>query len=375
MDRQVLTSIKMQHFSLWEKLRQKRAPLAFTLEITARCNNKCRHCYINLPAEDPQAKSEELTLNEILSIAQQACDMGAFWCLITGGEPLLRSDFPDIYLGLKRKGFLISIFTNATLIQDRHVELFKQYPPRNMEVTVYGVTQATYETVTRREGSFGAFQRGLQRLLDNRVPVHLKGMALRSNQHELPQIAGFCRGHTRDYYRWDPFLNLRYDRNRQRNVEIIAERLTPEEIVALEQSDPERFPAIQKECDSRVHEEIGHHGCDHLLRCGAGKEHFAVSYNGLFRLCESLWAPGTTYDLRKGNLKQAWNEFVPQVRDLRSHNAAYLETCQTCPIIELCLSCPAHNDLETGQMDGETPYFCAVAHARAKMLETASGQK
>ena len=39
-----------------------------------------------------------------------------------------------------------------------------------------------------------------------------------------------------------------------------------------------------------------------------------------------------------------------------------------CPIFNLCLSCPGHTHLETGEMDGEAPYFCEVAHARARML-------
>ncbi len=177
---------------MWDRLAQKRTPLSVTLEITARCNNKCRHCYINLPASDSQAKAEELSLDQILCIAGQAVEMGAMWCLVTGGEPLLRPDFAEIYLGLKRKGLLVGVFTNATLIQEQHIRLFKRYPPRDLEVTVYGITQATYEAVTCRTGSFADFQRGLQLLLKNGVPVRLKAMALRSNLHELTQIADFA---------------------------------------------------------------------------------------------------------------------------------------------------------------------------------------
>ncbi|MGO9567956.1 MAG: hypothetical protein ACLP5H_10480, partial [Desulfomonilaceae bacterium] len=92
-------------------------------------------------------------------------------------------------------------------------------------------------------------------------------------------------------------------------------------------------------------------------------------------LCDSLWAPGTTYDLRNGALRQAWFDVVPRVRDLRSRNHAFLQSCRVCPIINLCLSCPAHVYLETGEMDRETPYFCAVAHARAGMLEKSKRHK
>ncbi len=365
----LIDKLELGKLPVWERLKQKGAPFSFNLEITARCNNNCRHCFINLPAGDSQARGEELSPDEILRIAGQAVEMGAVWCLITGGEPFLRPDFPDIYLALKRKGLLVGVFTNATLIQEHHVDLFKRYPPRDLEVTVYGVTEATYEAVTLHTGSFAAFQRGLYLLLENRVPVRLKAMALRSNLHELPQIADFCRQHTQGYYRFDPLLHLRYDRDPRRNDHIRAERLTPEEIVALEQSDPERFPALQKNCNELILSETDGIACDHLFHCGAGVGEFTVSYNGLFRLCYSLWAPGTTYDLRKGTLAEAWFDVVPRVRDLRTRNPVYLQTCRVCPIVNLCLSCPAHTYLETGEMDGQTPYFCSVAHARARMLE------
>ena len=69
------------------KIADKRVPLDFTLELTARCNNNCAHCYINLPAGDRQAIRNELTLAEISDIADQAVALGTLWCLITGGEP------------------------------------------------------------------------------------------------------------------------------------------------------------------------------------------------------------------------------------------------------------------------------------------------
>ena len=83
---------------MYKKLHGVRLPLEGHLDLTYRCNNNCRHCYINLPANDKEAKGKELSLEEISAIANEAVSMGAVWCLITGGEPLLREDFADIYL-------------------------------------------------------------------------------------------------------------------------------------------------------------------------------------------------------------------------------------------------------------------------------------
>ena len=217
MNKPFVSSIPIQEFPLWDKIKGKRTLVSFDLEITARCNNNCRHCYINLPAHDIAAKENELSFREIKEIVDEAVSMGALWCLITGGEPLLRPDFGKIYLALKKTGLLVSVFTNATLITKEHIELFRHYPPRDIEVTVYGVTQETYECVTRKPGSFDAFMRGLDLLFNSGIKVRLKAMALRSNVAELPQIANFCMEHTKDYFRFDPFLHLRFDQDPLRN--------------------------------------------------------------------------------------------------------------------------------------------------------------
>ena len=363
------TTMEIQDFPLWEKLKQSSAVFSFDLEITARCNHDCRHCYINLPAGDQEARARELTLPEINAIADQAVALGAMWVLVSGGEPLLREDFPEIFLALKKKGLLVSVFTNATLIRDEHIALFRKYPPRDIEITVYGVTAETYERVTRRPGSFAAFTNGLNRLLENGARVRLKAMAIRSNFQELPAIAAFCRAHTKDYFRFDPQLHLRFDRDEGCNTEIRAERLTPEEIVALERADDERLSALQKGCDKLINEGFTHIGCDHLFHCGAGNGSFNVSYDGKFRLCSSLWAPETMYDLRHGTLREAWEQFVLKVRDMRSQRREYLERCRRCTMINLCLWCPAHSWLETGEMDTPVEYFCQVARARAEAIQ------
>jgi radical SAM protein with 4Fe4S-binding SPASM domain len=363
------TSISLSEFSLWEKTRAKRIPLSFELEITARCNNNCRHCYINLPAGDAVAKDKELSFEEIKELVDQAVSMGALWCLITGGEPLLREDFYSIYLHMRKKGLLVSVFTNATLLKEEHVRLFKKHPPRDIEVSVYGATRETYELVTRTPGSYAPFMRGLALLLDNGIKVRLKAMALRSNLHEMPEIARFCRERTTDYFRLDPFLHLRYDGNQERNEEISSERLSPEEIIALERSDPERLEALQKSCSTLLASDSFVPDCNHLFHCGAGNESFSVSYEGLFRLCSSLWHPDCVYDLRKGNLHEAWQTFVLKVRDMRSRRREFLDNCLHCSIADLCMWCPGYAHLETGTMDAFVDYFCHVAHARTALFE------
>ena len=107
----------LSDFPLWKKLEIKRPLYSFDFDLTARCNNNCRHCYINLPAGDVEARrGKELSLEEIDRIAGEAVSLGALWCLLSGGEPLLREDFAKIYLLLKKKGLLVSVFSPMQLL-------------------------------------------------------------------------------------------------------------------------------------------------------------------------------------------------------------------------------------------------------------------
>ena len=252
MSRQFVSSSTLPHFQLWERIGEKRVPLSFTLEVTARCNNDCRHCYVNLPAGDREAKARELTREYIRELAREAVSLGALWCLLTGGEPLLRDDFAEIYLDLKRLGLLVSVFTNACLVTREHLELFRKYPPRDLEVTVYGVTPETYEAVSRgldllrpSAGASTCFWTAASRYASR--PWHSGPTSMNCRK-----IARFCRERTGDYYRFDPLLHIRCDGKAERNEEIKAQRLTPEEIVALERADTERWPALQKKGDKLI---------------------------------------------------------------------------------------------------------------------------
>ncbi|MGA2532343.1 MAG: radical SAM protein [Candidatus Aminicenantales bacterium] len=360
----------LPEFPLWGKLGEKRAAVSFDLEATARCNLNCRHCYINMPAGDRAAKRRELDVTEIARIGGEAAALGAVWCLITGGEPLLRKDFFDICLALKKKGLLLSVFTNATLVGPEHVRFFKRYPPRDIEVTAYGVTKGTYERVTRVPGSFAAFTKGLDLLLESGVKVRLKAMALTSNVEELDAIAEFCRARTKDYFRFDPFLHYRFDRDARRNSEIEAERLSAADVVALETRDCERFGAMEKNCGQLAVPAFSESECRHLFRCDAGKRTFVVGFDGNFRLCASLYHPDFLYDLRKGSLAEAWHGFSPRILERKSDRREYLERCARCPVINLCLWCPAHAYLETGRLDAPVDKYCQLAHARENALKT-----
>ena len=187
-----------------------RTPLSGTLEVTFRCNLNCIHCYCNLPRGDPDALKSELSTDEAHRILDQLAEEGCLWLLITGGEPLLRKDFLDLYHHAKQKGFLISLFSNATLLTPEIADHLAEWPPEYVEITLYGATEATYEKITRTPGSFRRCHRGIELLRKRKVPLKLKTMAMTVNHHELDTMKGFAETLGVDF-RFDPMLTLRLD--------------------------------------------------------------------------------------------------------------------------------------------------------------------
>src|SRR3990167_1268938 len=111
-----LPEIKYAEFSrhLHKKSIAERIPLHGTIELTFRCNLNCVHCYC--PTLGPQDIERELNYQEICRIIDDMLAEGCLWWTISGGEPLIREDFQDIYIYARKKGLLITLFTNGTLI-------------------------------------------------------------------------------------------------------------------------------------------------------------------------------------------------------------------------------------------------------------------
>ncbi len=86
------------------------------LQITGRCNLRCRHCYIE---ENGKA---ELSVHEIKKVLQEFEEMQGLRLLITGGEPLLHSRFAEINEMLPAFSFRKVLFTNGTLLKGEIIE-------------------------------------------------------------------------------------------------------------------------------------------------------------------------------------------------------------------------------------------------------------
>ncbi len=346
-----------------------RAPLIgrLDMELTERCNNNCIHCCINLP-EDDNARLREMSTDEIKRILNEAVALGALSVRFTGGEPLLREDFSEIYLYARKLGLKVMLFTNARCITPEIADLLEQVPPlEKIEITVYGMTKESYEEVSRSPGSYDEFRRGIDLLLERKIPFIVKGAVLPPNRDEMDQFeewAATLPGMDKPPS-YSIFFDLRCRReSAEKNRLIHTLRAKPEDGVLILSRNRESYLKSMREFCSNFMRPPG----DSLFSCGAGHRACVDAY-GMVQPCLMLRDPSVVYNLDSGSLKDAITRFFPAVREMKATNPDYLSRCARCFLKGLCEMCPAKSWMEHGTLDTPVEYLCEVAHEQARDLE------
>jgi radical SAM protein with 4Fe4S-binding SPASM domain len=341
---------------LHERVVTQRVPISGSIEVTRRCNLTCVHCYNNLPLSHQQAHRIELTYDEHCRILEEMATEGCLWLLYTGGEIFARKDFLDIYGYAKKAGFLITLFTNATLITPSVAEYLAAWSPFSIEVSLYGRTAGTHDRVTRVGGSFDMAMRGVRLLMEVGLPPILKTMVIRPNTHEIWELKRFVEEELGLEFRFDPMINPRVDSS----LAPLDVRLSSQEVVELDLKEPKRKKEWVKFCEhfnKPIHDSA--QGVE-LYSCGGGHNAFAIDASGKLSTCV-LWH-GESYDLRKGSFKKGWEDFLLKVSRKK---VTRMTKCLACTLRSMCGMCPANGVLECRDAEEPVDFLCQVAHLRA----------
>lgn len=378
------------------KAAELRIPLSGSLELTWRCNLRCIHCYHDglhsghhnsqdndqhgdhrhdhrggrhggscdptPPPLDPRPDRNgggppgaELPTERWLSILDEIADAGCLYLMLTGGEPLLREGFADIYRHSRIRGMLVTVFTNGTLVTKDIVELFGEYPPQAVEVSLYGACDETHDRITSVPGSFRRTMEGIRLLQEAGVRVKLKSILMTCNQKEFHGIETIARDRGLKF-RFDAAIFPRFHGDKS-PLEL---RVPPEEAVEMEFADPERARNWLEYHERQKLLEL----TDKLYQCGAGLTSFHVDPSGSLSPC--LMAREPSYDLSSGNFKHGWTNVIPLIR-YRTGTDEY--NCNHCERRALCGFCPAFFKLENGAEDIPSGYLCALGQKRLESVK------
>ncbi len=355
-----------------------RLPLHGSIDLTYRCNNVCRHCWLWL-AENAAERAAELTLDEIVRIADQARALGCREWAISGGEPLLRPDFPEIFDYLTRKAITYSLNTNGTLITPEIAQLLTRKGTKM--IALYGATAEVYDAVTRHPGGFDAAMRGFRYMQEAGAGFTVQLIPMRDNWHEWEQMQALAKSLSPHQRVGAPWLYQSACGSPARNAEIERQRLSPHDVIALDRPDPaygERMEEVKDEGGRRKDEceesssFIPHPSSfdDRLFAaCIAGRRDFHIDAYGMMSWCSFVKDPALRYNLRRGAFREAWEEFIPACADKVRGGDEWRANCGSCAKRADCRWCAVYAYLETGRYAAPIPYLCAVAHEKRAFQE------
>lgn len=269
-----------------------RFPLFCQWEITCRCNLRCVMCYTDCFNRTDKIR-EELTTNQILRIMDELADAGCLELCLTGGEPLARPDFFDLYEHAIAKGFLVTLFSNGTLITDTVADRLAALPPHRVEISLHGFTEQCFEAVTQGRGSYVRCMNAIGLLMERRVPLVLKTTALTLNRQEILEIKQYVQGLGSVGYKLGEDMRPALDGSDGP----FRFSLTPAEIEDLNRKDPQ---LSQETCQRRNAP---------APPCRSGMRSFHIDAYGLLQLCSGNRTQG--YDLRHGSFQEGFYGYLP----------------------------------------------------------------
>lgn len=339
-------------------------PANGSIELLPLCNMNCDMCYVRLSKSEMEAQGRLRTGNEWLSIGKEMARAGTLFLLLTGGEPLLHPDFKEIYLGLKKMGMILTINTNATLINEEWAEFFGKNKPRRINITLYGADNEAYEKLCHYPGGFDRVVNSVILLRNYGIDVRLGCSITPANVQDLSRVFDIAK-------QLDAFAiadTYMFPSTRERKKPFnMQSRLAPEAAAAAHLQEIK----LEKGIDVfRIYREQMLHEIDAFVpkeeepctgSCMAGKCSFNINWQGLLRPCVMTSEPAAS--VFEVGFAEAWR----QVREAYS-SVRFCAKCSNCSLRPLCPTCPVACKLESGDHMGVPEYLCRYAAESERLL-------
>lgn len=330
-------------------------PLSGVFELTSRCPFDCKMCYVHRKENDCEAIRQEKSTEWWLNLTEEAKNAGMLVLLLTGGEPLLRDDFEEIYLNAKKSGLLVSVNTNGLLIDDEKIKFFADNPPQKLNVSLYGASEETYRNLCGIGKAYEKVIEAIRKLKAAGVSLKLNYTVTQYNVHDAAKIYEFARELDLPVqtvtYMFPPI-----------RAGGVADRMTPE------QAGKARFECqlldwgaekLKKHLEAKSNivrpDESGG-----LIPCRAGKSTFWVTWDGKMTPCGMMTKP--TFEITSFN--DAW-ESIKKERE----KIFIPSKCIKCELRNYCDMCAAIPLAESGEFATVPEYVCKKAAEYKKLSD------
>jgi radical SAM protein with 4Fe4S-binding SPASM domain len=333
----------MGDIPLVEKAYQQFVPLFATVELTLRCNLRCKHCY-NFDRDVPLTPDQigrELTPPEILKLIDDLAEEGGLEISFSGGEALVHPHLEDFVRHARSRDFAVRVKSNGMLLGDRAQRL-ADAGVYAVDVSLYGASAATHEALTALPGSFQRTVAGVRAAVAAGLRVSLSFCITRGNTAEIAQMTALAE-ELGVPYNLDPQLTARYDGT----TSSLDHRVEREALEALY-----RGPL-------RAH--LGGPAChpERDMACSCAQAVVGISATGEVYPC--IGAPVPSGNLRDASFREIWRG-SPELNKIRGLTMEDYPTCGTCPDRPFCWRSNGVVYVNTGEYTGLDAWTCMEAN-------------
>lgn len=293
-------------------------PESLMLELTNICNFSCEFCYIHTCKRKKEHIIRYETIKEDLDFL---IDHGLLSCNITGGECLSHPDFIKIYTHLKTKGVLVSVLTNLSLLDEKHLELFKKYPPYKIDVSIYGFNNDKMQKTTSQNIFFSTdIFSNIIKLKNLGIRVTCKTPMNKLTESEIPLIKKWCFENKIEYF-YSPEIFPNYD-GQDMNKFSVSNEIKNKDIVA---SAKEKFGENYKKFENKIN-----------FECKGGEYGLFISHDYILRPCMAF------YNIKEANFPiddGICKSIKELVKFINKYKGTKLTYCDGCNHISMCKEC------------------------------------
>ena len=360
---------------IFDELRRRCVPLAGSLELTHRCDLRCSHCY----QFSPRPGEAEMDTSQVVGLLDRLREAGCLFLNLTGGEPLLREDLPEILEEAAERHFALTLQTNAFRLDGEVADRLARVPGLRVDVSLHAASEEKHDAFCGVKGGFRAALGALELLRERGVPCMTKTVVTRLNVGELEGVERLAEERGAAAF----FSSMVFPRNDGDDAPLS---------LRLSDSELEAFVDFQAGQTARLLEKLGEGGggadaasaglpaggppevpgCGEavpdargrvLRGCGAGRTAFCVNPYGDLYPCVA-W-PQVVGNVLEEDFMQLWQGSA-MLAELRETGFNLSEECVTCQILADCPLCPALSFLEEGDPGATSRERCRQTRAWMK---------
>lgn len=317
----------------------KRLP-SVMVEVTRRCNARCKHCY----NDSGTKRNNELTFEEIKKLLDELARMGVVNVVLTGGEPLLHPHLFSIIKHIRSKPMSLMLFTNGTLVTEETVRTLKDLGIISVAVSLDGATPETNDSFRGVPGGFEKTVKAIEILKKAGIPLRINVCVHKGIISEFADLLNLFEKWKIDEHSVWP---VSYTGRNEKEDFLV----TPEEykkiLAHLRQYEESR--GIKKEIPYNPQQ----------INCGIGMGSLTIRSDGSVTPCPSFPDEIILGNIRKDSVTKIWND-SPFLRKMRRFDASENDQCRGCSFIKACGGgCMADHYRRTGELGCYNPLECA----------------